>query len=117
MTNDERIQMNPLDFAVAKVIGKFDPELDEDGWLTIDGIAAIPLSEYNPSTDQNIGGRIIDDYLINTMVDWVSSTEHRWIASIVIPDDPLSPYIDYGSTRLEAAMKCFVFYKTKHYYA
>lgn len=89
-----------LDWAVAECEGKVvefgDPS---DPWLTIDGIAHMPLHAYTPSTDWAQGGAIIERERIDM---WVHAGK-QWAAS---KDKGIAEY--RGTTPLIAAMRCYV---------
>lgn len=85
-----------LDLAVAKCCG-FEG-IDEDQWLLRGGIADMPLSAYNPSTDWAQGGPIIEreGIAIRPFKDG-----GEWLAKLRIHQHD-------GPTPLVAAMRCFV---------
>ena len=85
-----------LDWAVAKCRG-FDG-LDKDLWLMRDGIAAMPLHAYTPSTYWAQGGPIIERELISVSSQ---TNGHSWAAKG-------AHNYSYGPTPLIAAMRCFV---------
>jgi len=105
-----------LDWAVAMCRG-FEG-MDEDQWLLRDGLADMPLSAYNPSTDWSQGGPFIErERIILVPKSFVGATESG--QEICQPDGwaaycrGTKPYwmtveMYYGATPLIAAMRCFV---------
>lgn len=91
-----------LDWAVAMCRG-FEG-LDEDEWLIRDGIADMPLSAYNPSSDWSQGGPIIEREGIQ-LIPSITKCEQPWHSS-----NPVNDYVShhYGPTPLIAAMRCYV---------
>ena len=85
-----------LNWAVARCRG-FEG-IDEDQWLLRGGIADMPLSAYNPSTDWAHGGQIIDRERI-AIKPFKDGGE--WLAK-------LRTHQHDGPTPLIAAMRCFV---------
>lgn len=93
-----------LDWAVAKCRG-FEG-LDEDQWLLRDGIADMPLSAYNPSTDWGQGGPIIErEGIAIDCIRWSGEVD-GWIATLPMFCD--AKYEEPSPTPLIAAMRCFV---------
>ena len=95
-----------LDWAVAKCRG-FEG-IDEDQWLLRDGIADMPLSAYNPSTDWSQGGPIIERERIQTTPR--GETTDLWEAIVfdnIFMDDG-SECFQTGPAPLIAAMRCYV---------
>lgn len=88
-----------LDLAVAKCRG-FEG-LDEDEWLIRDGIADMPLSAYNPSTDWAQAGPIIERHRIDLRFDRSGRSTHAWNASTLTR-------MAGGSDPLMAAMRAYV---------
>ena len=84
-----------LDWAVAKCRG-FEG-IDEDQWLLRDGIADMPLSAYNPSTDWSQGGPIIEREKINLVIHDEKCL--AWMQKHKLPNS--------GPTPLIAAMRCY----------
>lgn len=114
-----------LDWAVAKCRG-FEG-LDDDLWLVRKGIADMPLSAYNPSTDGSQAGPIIDREYISTVFCsgdlgessnyWVATkSQQSWQYAYIPHNDQndersISIYkneVYFGPTRLIAAMRCYV---------
>ena len=95
-----------LDWAVAKCRG-FDG-LDDDKWLLRDGIADMPLSAYNPSTDWAQAGPIIEREGVciakvgRSADDAIAPHPDCWAAHID------GAYCKYSPTPLIAAMRCYV---------
>lgn len=96
-----------LDYAVAICKGKgIDLEDVNDPWITVDGIADIPLHAYNPSQDWAIAGPIIErEWLDVTPWPNESREEMRWHCQ---QHDSGGDCAQYGSTPLTAAMRCYV---------
>ena len=98
-----------LDWAVAKCRG-FEG-IDEDQWLLRDGIADMPLSAYNPSTDWSQGGPIIEQEGVELICNLnpaeaaTFKTEPHWRAS---KRAWAKGDIWYGPAPLIAAMRCYV---------
>jgi hypothetical protein len=91
-----------LDWAVAKCEGAYiSKESDEPFWL--EGIVAAPcfLDKYQPSTDWEQGGPIIEREKIK-----VDPRKGNWEATIW--NEPQIRNPSYGPTPLIAAMRCFV---------
>jgi hypothetical protein len=89
-----------LDWAVAKCRG-FEG-LDEDEWLIRDGIADMPLSAYNPSSDWSQGGPIIEREELT--VGYAKIECGFWTARTTA----YPPEYTRGPTPLIAAMRCYV---------
>ena len=91
-----------LDWAVAKCEGAYiSKESDEPFWL--EGIVAAPcfLDKYQPSTDWEQGGPIIEREKIELSID--CAEVFCWWAQ-----HQLSDSMEHGHTPLIAAMRCYV---------
>lgn len=101
-----KLTKSALDWAVAKARGiDFAWRWDIEKFYCRDSKEFCFIEGYSPSTNQDQGGKIIDEDLIDT---WVSGAS-RWSARLCDPLTLVSAGQIYtGPTRLIAAMRCRV---------
>jgi hypothetical protein len=99
----------PLHYAVALCLGKgIDLEDPRDPWLTVDGIADLPLHAYTPSTDWGQGGPIIErEEILVGPSPFPTGKDGKFAAGLGCDWDTCS-FVATGPTPLVAAMRCFV---------
>lgn len=110
-----------LDWAVAECEGmRIDVDDPTDPWLTVDGIADLPLYSYSPSSNWSLAGPIIEREGINLRAvrkeghsmdgDWLAAFDHGNTGEIVhwVKRETWHRHYLTGPTPLIAAMRCFV---------
>jgi hypothetical protein len=108
LTGDQTMKTNELtnaalDWAVAKC--EFGGCEDWDGTLEgVDAISDMQGGTFNPSTDWEQGGAIIEREMITVECFYEESIWHAWTPA---PEQPRDAH-GYGETPLIAAMRCYV---------